>query len=330
MLDRPECLMSAVGALLTVVCGQLCADEPRSHSKVKVPAIASSYVTVYRPSGDRFPGPDTPQLKAGEYYDDWVPNDHAILRDDDGRWHAIGITHPVTSTENVHDGEFQSFHAVAPPGALRDVWRDGAWTDRPKILPPSERPGEILENHAPYIVRHDGRFVMIYGPTPLRWATSADLMTWKPQGTLLTPPPTGRDPQVLRWSDRFYLLYCVEDRVDACTSRDLLNWSRPRTVLRLPQGIAPESPSLVRCHDTFYLFVCGWDGIWDRKTVAGAYQHVTFVYQSDDPLDFTSSPEIARLDSHAPEVFQDEQGDWFISSAEWPTRGVSIARLTWQ
>jgi hypothetical protein len=39
---------------------------------------------------------------------------------------------------------------------------------------------------------------------------------------------------------------------------------------------------------------------------------------------------VAELQAHAPEIFHDEVGDWYISSVEWPHRGVSIAPLTWQ
>jgi beta-fructofuranosidase len=86
---------------------------------------------------------------------------------------------------------------------------------------------------------------------------------------------------------------------------------------------------LIRYNNTFYLFVCGWDGNWDQKETQGAYQHITYVYQSDDPLHFTPENLITTLDAHAPEVFQDEDGNWFISSAEWPHRGISIAPLSW-
>jgi beta-fructofuranosidase len=75
--------------------------------------------------------------------------------------------------------------------------------------------------------------------------------------------------------------------------------------------------------------VCGWNGIWDRKTVQGAYQHRSYVYQSDDPLRFDGKA-VTHLEAHAPEIFQDEDGQWFISSAEWPKRGVSIAKLAWE
>jgi beta-fructofuranosidase len=98
----------------------------------------------------------------------------------------------------------------------------------------------------------------------------------------------------------------------------------------MKKGVDPESPSVVRYSDTFCLFVCGGNGVWDRKDVQGAYQHKTYVYQSDDPLKFEFDSEVAVIDAHAPEIFQDEAGDWFISSVEWPHRGVSIARLVWE
>jgi beta-fructofuranosidase len=301
-------------------------------AKLAVPEIAGEYVTVYRPDGDRFPGPSTPELTAGEFYAEWVPNDHAIIKGPDNCWHAFGITHPLTSTENVHEGEFQSFHAIAPPGPLSEVMREGVWRDRPKVLPPSQRPGEILENHAPCIILLGDEYRMIYGPSPLRWASSRsrNLEQWKPLGAMEGERSGGRDPHLLHWQGTWYLLYCVADRVESRTSTDLRTWTEPCVILTMPRGVAPESPCLVRHHDTFYLFVCGWDGIWDRQSVQGAYQHVTYVYQSDDPLDFRQRDVVTRVAAHAPEVFCDEAGDWYISSAQWPQRGVSIARLVWR
>jgi beta-fructofuranosidase len=320
-----------VGATLALLLGASCgaarAQAPRA---VKVPRIVGDYVTVYRPQGDRFPGPDTRELKAGAWYDQWVPNDHAILQGPDGRWHAFGITHPLTSTDAVHEGEFQSFHAIAPKGPLKSVLRDGAWKDLPKVLPPSERPGELLPNHAPYVVSKDGLYWMIYGPSPIRLATSPDLMRWTPKGALFSEPGGARDPSVTFWNGTYYLVFCTQDRVPTRTSKDLLDWRPSQTILRMEDGVAPESPSLIRFDGTFYLFVCGWDGIWDRKTVKGAYQHRSYVYQSDDPLDFRGRKPVARLEAHAPEIVEGEDGQWYISSAEWPQRGVSLAKLAWE
>jgi len=294
-----------------------------------VPRLAGEYVTVYRPDGDVYPGPGTAELVAGTWYADWVPNDHMVLRGPDGAWHAFGITHPLTSTARVHDGEYLSFHARSPQGSLREVLQDGLWADLPKVLPPGERPAERLENHAPFIVQHGGQYHMFYGPSPIRRAVSTDLLAWTPVGPVFAETEGARDPNLLLWEGVYHLVFCSLDEVRLCTSRDLLTWSESTTILRLPAGIAPESPVLIRYAGTFYLFVCGWDGIWDQREVAGAYQHVTYVFRSEQPDRFLGA-EIARLDAHAPEVFQDEVGDWFISSAEWPAHGISIAPLTWE
>jgi len=98
-----------------------------------------------------------------------------------------------------------------------------------------------------------------------------------------------------------------------------------RTVL--PDGVLAF---LFRYNGTFYLFVCGWNGRWNRKDLNGAYQHVTYVYQSDKPFSFDVDTQVTRLSAHAPEVFQDERDNWYISSAQWPSRGVSVARLVWE
>jgi arabinan endo-1,5-alpha-L-arabinosidase len=305
-------------------------EQRKTSDRVKRPRRVGDYVTVYRPAGDRFPGPDTTELKAGQWYDDWVPNDHTILFGPDNRWHAFGITHPLTSTDDVHQGEFQSFHAIAPPGTLADVLKDDSWHDLPKILPPAERPEEILPNHAPYIVRRDDAYWMMYGPSPMRLAVSKDLRHWVPKGPLFHDSLGARDPNLLSWENRYIVTYCAMDQIRARTSPDLLKWSAPRTILTMPKGVAPESPSLIRYDETFYLFVCGWDGIWDKKTVQGAYQHRTYVFQSDDPFRFDGTDVLTTLESHAPEIFQDTQGNWYISSVEWPERGMSIARLAWE
>ncbi|MHC4521050.1 MAG: family 43 glycosylhydrolase, partial [Planctomycetota bacterium] len=225
--------------------------------------------------------------------------------------------------------ENQSFHALAPKGRFADGLREGSWKDLPKVLPPSERPDEIEANHAPYIVRKHGRYHMIYGPAPLRYATSHDLNQWTPKGPLVNAP-AGRDPSVIVWNGAYHIMVCDRQEVLMARCDDLVTCTETRTILRMKPGVDPESPSIVHHNGTFYLFVCVWNGRWDREDLTGAYQHVTYVYQSDDPHSFDADREVTRLDAHAPEIFQDEEGHWYISSAQWPRRGVSIARLVWE
>ncbi|MHB0959323.1 MAG: family 43 glycosylhydrolase [Pirellulaceae bacterium] len=319
-------------ALLLLAHQAVCAGEPPldqpEGSPVRTPRLNGEYTHIYKPAGDTFPGPSTDGLEAGRYYDEWMANDHTFVRNSSGRWHALGITHPWRPSTDVHGGAYLAFHAVAPQGPLKQVLKRHAWKDQPKVLPPADRPGEGYELYAPYIIREGEHFYMFYSPQPVRWAVSTNLYDWEPKGPI-PGAPVGRDPNVFLHDGVYYLTVCGRYQVEVATSQDLKTWETHPAILTMDR-VDPESPSLVRYNNTFYLFVCGWDGKWDRKSLAGAYQHVTYVYQSDDPLHFSPDRLVTRLDAHAPEVFQDEAGDWYISSAEWPNRGVSIARLVWE
>ena len=292
-----------------------------------VPRITGSYIHVYRPEPDVFPGPDTARLKAGQRCDDWQPNDHAIIKGPDNRWHAFGITHPNLPGPPWHEGEFQAFHAASPPGDLRDNLREHAWQDLPKILSPKDRPGERLEFYAPYIVSSGEEYWMFYSPSPIRYATSPDLVKWTPKGKLFDQEGAGRDPSIFYHDGKYYMLLTSGTGVVVRTSVDLLTWSEPTTICLLPDGQkgGAESPTMIRQGDAFYLFWCRWD-----PKIDDAYQHITSVFRSKDPLDFRNRRPLARLKAHAPEIFQDEHGDWYISSVEWPRRGLSIAPLSWE
>ena len=307
--------------------------EDDEQSKVLIPQQENKFTWVYKPAGDKFYGPDTKSLKEGEWYDQWVPNDHAFIKGDDGKWHIIGITHPYVDPDpkygGIHQGEYASFHAVSSATEFKESLKESHFSDLPKILPPSDRPGEPLPNHAPFIVKRDGLFYMVYGPSPIRLAVSSDLSKWELKGDLFSQEGGSRDPNLLLHDGTYYMSYCSQRSVLTRTSKDLMNWSEPKTIFTT-SSFDPESPSLIHQNGTFYLFVCSWNGVWDRKEIQGAYQHKTYVYQSDDLLDFGTGNEIATLNAHAPEIFQDEDGQLYISSVEWPNRGVSVDKLSWE
>lgn len=323
-----RCAVCEVALGIAVGIGCLAWAGGAGEARVPVPRIEGAYIHIYQPAGEVFPGPDEAELKAGQYYDEWVPNDHCFVKDDSDQWHLFGITHPRTDLQFVHAGENQSLHAVAPRGPLKQALQAGAWQDRAKVLPPAERPGEPREQHAPVIVRRDGPYQMIYGPTPIRYAVSDDLYRWSPRGAV-AGAPAGRDPCVLFWDDTCHLAVCGLHEVRMAASRDLRQFTGERSILTMHGNVDPESPTLIRHAGTFYLFVCGWDGVWDQQELDGAYQHITYVFQSDDPWRFDADRVLTRLDAHAPEIIQAEQGDWYISSAQYPHRGVSLARLVW-
>ena len=98
---------------------------------------------------------------------------------------------------------------------------------------------------------------MIYGPTPIRMATSADLYDWKPGGTLFAQTSGARDPSVLFHDGRYIVFYVTGNAVLARTSADLRKWSADAAeVFRMRRGGDPESPSVVERDGQFYLFWC--------------------------------------------------------------------------
>lgn len=301
--------------------------------KVLVPKQENKYVKIYQPDGDYFFGPDTKELKEGSWYKKWVPNDHTFIKGEDGSWHIFGITHPYTDPKkgNIHQGEFASFHAISSVKNFKKSIEKNHYKDLAKILPPSERPGEITANHAPYIVKKEGLYYMVYGHSPIRLATSSDLFKWTPRGTLFEEEKGARDPSLIFYNGIYYMTYCSEKCVRMRTSKDLIKWSEAKTIL-ITNEFDPESPSVIFHNNTFYLFVCSWKkGQWNGIDLMGAYTHEALVYASTDITDFGIDKEkqITTLNAHAPEVFQGEDGQWYISSVVYPDMGVSIDNLEW-
>ncbi len=118
-------------------------------------------------------------------------------------------------------------------------------------------------------------------------------------------------------------MICVSD-LYIRTSNDLREWSsEPVKIFSMPRPGSPESPMLVEKEGLYYLF---WT-IHDGRN--GPYDDRTFVYGSENPLDFSGAEELTLLSAHAPELIHDD-GQWLISSVERPRRGLSLAPLVWE
>jgi hypothetical protein len=70
-------------------------------------------------------------------------------------------------------------------------------------------------------------------------------------------------------------------------------------------------------------------GGWRLISIRQAYQRKTIVFAVETVHGFRNAEPVATLDSHAPEVIRDSSGRHYISSAEWPLRGISLAPLEW-
>jgi len=338
MIDKPQYIdaktngLVAPGLLLALLVGATHAQpttKESSQERPMVPVITGDYVHIYDPQGDVFSGPDTADLRTGEYYPLWQPNDHCFVKGPDHRWHAFGITHPASGPgQRRHQGEYVSFHAVSSGGTFESSFEQHQWKDEPKVLPPAQRPGESSNHHAPTIVKHDNIYQMIYGPVPFRLAVSEDLYHWTPKGPLNINERYGRDPSLFVWQDTFYLVYCAGNVVKTTTSKNLTEWSDPVEIYKGEVATYQcESPTLIRHDGLFYLFWCLWD---TANKNGNGYDERSFVYCSNNPLDFHGRTLVTELKAHAPEILQDERQMWYISSAQYPTRGISVARLSWK
>jgi beta-fructofuranosidase len=90
---------------------------------------------------------------------------------------------------------------------------------------------------------------MVYGPTPIRYAVSSDMLNWKPKGRMKNAPD-GRDPHILFLKNTYYLTVCGVNDVRIATSMDFQIWHQHKPILTMEKGIDPESPSLIHYNGT--------------------------------------------------------------------------------
>jgi beta-fructofuranosidase len=284
------------------------------------PEIAGEWQLLYRPQA------------TGCYV-----NDHSLIRARDGFWHLFGITRD--EPEAMPDRERWFTH-----GRGERLISDGGFEEVNIVCDNGVRAW------APAVVSDDERYYMYYGPSPLRFATSDELSHWMENPVYLHEAPLDachRDPMVLRLADGHWLMYATGIRdgygvISVFESDDLVHWRFLRYALRTrgnaplnPPWGATESPFVVAMEGLYYLFI--------TYTDCGAENyHNTLVFRSADPTDFgqyTGDNEddvvIAHLHAHAPEVVQDDDGRWYITTCGWRNHGtpieggVAIAKLRW-
>lgn len=294
-----------------------------SGRRPRIPRVTEEFLNIYKPEPDVYTRPTvrTPDGRfaytQGMTYPDWRTNDHTFIKDDKGRWHCFGITKPWIAGDNSHAGEGLCFHALAPEGPFAQAVRFQSWRDMPKI-----NVGDC--GWAPMAVKIGQEYSLI--GSHLGRATSKDLYTWTDQGKL-NAKGGNRDPSIFFWRDTYYLLRCSNNGIVAVTSTDFIKWTDPVVIYKpVKESYDTESPFLVENGGMFYLFWC----LWDRADLTtSGYTPRTYVHCSESPMDFLGKPVLAEFTAHASEIIRDEAGQWFISSADFPHRGINVAPLTW-
>jgi len=274
-------------------------------------------------------------------------NDHCVIQAPNGEWHIFGITRDQPEVDPDHERWFTH-------GRGDQLIQEGGFNEVGRVCDTGMRAW------APCVVRHDGRYYMHYGPAPLRLATSDELCHWMENPVYLHDAPLDschRDSMVLQMEDGSWLMYAtgIHRRygvISVFKSNDLVNWTFLKYALTTsgnasitpawgdtsepyPPWGATESPFVVKMEGYYYLFITHTSGSLDSY-------HNTLVFRSEDPTNFgeyTGDNEdemvIAKLYAHAPEVIQDSDGQWYITSAGWCGRntpvegGVAIAKLEW-
>ena len=295
-----------------------------------IPEIVGDYVLIYTPQPDIYTGKDTRHYRTGETYTNWQPNDHTFIKGPDRRWHCFGITRPNdVKDDGVHEGEGLCFHAVAPLGELEQAFRPKSWVDQPKLSISGC-------GWAPYAIKIGSVYSLI--SSTKGHAESADLCVWKDKGKL-SIEGGGRDPHITYWNGTYHLVRCNDRSVTLVTSRDFVEWSEPLDIFTATEASWHcESPTLMRHNDTFYLFWCLWDSAGSGAELPAlydghdpsTYDYRTYVYTSDTPMNFQNRSPVTELKAHAPEIVQGEKEGYFISSADYPQRGINLARLVWK
>ncbi len=197
--------------------------------------------------------------------------------------------------------------------------------------------------HAPYVLQHEGRWLLYYGggknrdgKVQISAAASDDgiqfrrLTDDKGQTELFTGPGYARDPMVLR-TDQGYVMYYAGDLkkqgvIAVRTASEPIGapWSDAR--IASEGGVCGTGATAQQCP-----FVVHLDGYYYLFKIGPSSGFKTAVYRSDDPLFFGRGDErlVTVLKAAVAEIIR--EGDrYYLSSLLPGYEGVAIRRLRWR
>ena len=287
------------------------------------------------------------------------PNDHTIFRAADGSWHLWACVRRTKVGRLLVHWSADEF-SQSPWRLCDDVIRCDRNAGESVVVWMGE---EFLQS--PFVVFEDGRYYMFYGgydtgvdpdgnPTTdyslqekqTCLMTSPDGLSWtrhkdeNGMSRVFVGPGAVRDQCLMKSGDTWYCYYAGHHDRDRSTSgiyvrtsKDLLDWSEYKIAQfdtnKGAKNYNPESPFVMERGGVFYMF-----RTHGRK---GG----TYVFRSDDPLDFGNGDltgrHLCRLPIIAPEIVVDRNGDEYISTIRVISQayqatgdyGTWLCRLTW-
>ncbi len=292
---------------------------------VQVPKIVSDWRHIFNPNDTR-----------SEIDTTWYTNDHSFAKGPNGKWHAYGIIGHAPI--NPWKGENKFFH-ISSDELFNEKWEDHDYALRAKK-------GVERVLWAPHIYQEGKEYTMFYNagnlqenaPNYASWgtlhkATSKDMFHWERHefNPLFSDPGHARDSYVMKYNNEYYFYYTrtySEVDVRSCVAvrkgTDTNHWSGPKIVHTQPfkadwAGDA-ESPTVIYKDGLFYLFIC----------LALTDYNLTHVYWSDDPMNFPNKNLVTTFETHASEIIEDGEGNWFVSNTGWDKKGLFLAKMVWE
>lgn len=285
--------------------------------------------------------------------------DHHVFQDDNGKWHLWGCIRACSVERILY--HWQSDDIIC-----------NNWECTGEMLRPDRKYGECCNDgnseqiQSPFIVKHDGRFYMLFGGVEVEegaWTetetelaatfrvaqiclmTSDDGLNWdrhkndKGQSRVFVGPGAARDPSLIKIEDLWHCYYAGFHEGDSLnagvylrTSKDLMNWSDWKLVhydehFHHHKYMA-ECPTVIKNGEWYYLFI-----------TENYYKARSYVFASKDPNDFgvfdgrddydVNDYFVGVIKTAAPEIITDKDGNQYITSNHDLTGGTLMAKLGW-
>jgi len=249
-------------------------DDYWSEDRIKT---AVENYNVHDSGPEKYHFPRKAFLASGYCPEGGYVKDFSVIFSND-RWHLFHIDGRPGETCWITGNEISFGHA-----STTDF---DHWMRHQMPLAIGDRNWENTHIWAPFVYKSDSAYLMFYngqgssGNSNISIAYSDNLDNWVKTGVPIEEAP-GRDPFVFEHNNQIVLLYTYENKIGACSSKDLKSWLKLDDVIALPEG-APESSSIHRLGDRYLLWFNGWNIYGDTKMYP-------FYALSDSMLDFTNS-----------------------------------------